>query len=147
MVLVEANIWEPPLYVKHVSLQRGAIDSLASISAQAEVLPNVQFLLTNPVFPAGRGLALQTLFAHWLKLLQSIWHRLTLLPNLAVGSHTLNKGLQLFHFPKPVYCVQDAFVWRKCTSCGYTQHTITGHLYLGICKWSEVPSTFHRPAG
>lgn len=71
------------------------------------------------------------LFAHWLKLLQSIWHRLKFLPNLTVGSDIVNKGLQLSHFPEPVDCVQNAFVCGKRTSYSSTQGASSkGHLYL-----------------
>lgn len=37
---------------------------------------------------------------------------LKVLPNLPAGSNTLNEGLQLLGFHKPVYCIQNALVGR-----------------------------------
>lgn len=43
--------------------------TLASISAQAEMLSNVQFRLTSPVFQFGRGLGFEDFFCTLTKVL------------------------------------------------------------------------------
>lgn len=147
MVVVEATIWEPLFLCKalfsptsshwlfgfHLCSSRNAIK--CAVPSEKPSLPNwarscfVDFLCT---LTKALTIRLDTDWSYC----QTSLLRVT----------CLNKGLWLFRFPEPVYCAQHAFVWRKWTSYGYTQVTVIGHLYLGICNRSEVPSTCHRAA-